>query len=156
MGIPVNGRWVWRDGALMPWQEATVSAFAHSMQRGSLVFDVLSFHATPRGAAVFRMPEHVARLLRSASLIGMAVPYPDHVIEAATRETVRESGLSEGLIRISGFFPEMEPDLVPLSAEGSVTIIAYAPRELVPPGAPPKGTRLHLGIERELQKPGRA
>jgi branched-chain amino acid aminotransferase len=154
----LQDRLVWMDGSLVAWRSARVSAFAHSMQRASLVFDVASFAPTPRGPAIFRLREHVARLGRSASIVGITVPYDADVIERATVETVRASGLEEGLIRLSAFFPDMEPDLVPRESRGSLTIVAYAPGELAPDGVKPKPKkeRLSIALERELHKPGRA
>jgi hypothetical protein len=44
-------RTIWLDGRLVPWSEVTVHVLSHSMARGSLVFDYMSVHATPRGPA---------------------------------------------------------------------------------------------------------
>lgn len=116
-------RKVWRDGAIV--DEALVSALAHAMQRGGLVFDVLSFHETPRGVAVFRLREHVARLLRSCALVGLSLRYTEDELIAATREAVTATGLREGLIRMSAFIATVEADLVPRDATASVVIAAY-------------------------------
>jgi branched-chain amino acid aminotransferase len=129
---------IWKDGALVAWTDATVSVLAHAMQRGSLVFDVLSFHATPKGPGVFRLREHVARFLRSAAIVGLEIPFEQGDLEAAARRTVAASGLAEGLVRIAGFFPNVEADLVPRDARGSVAIAAYGPSDVVPPGATAK------------------
>jgi branched-chain amino acid aminotransferase len=152
----LENRLVWMDGSLVPWESAKVSAFAQSLQRGSLVFDVASFAPTPRGPAIFRLREHIARLFRSAAIVGLRLSYDVDAVERATVETVRASGLEEGLIRLSGFYPEMEPDLVPARAEGSLTIVAYTSRELVADGAVarPKKERLSVVLERDLHKPG--
>ena len=56
--VPAGG---WLDGALVESNEARIPLMAHAAQRGSLVFDVGSFHPTPRGPALFRAREHVAR-----------------------------------------------------------------------------------------------
>lgn len=119
-------RLLWRDGELCPWESATISSLAHPMQRGALVFDVLSFHDTPMGVAVFRLREHVERFLRSLALIGLRSPYAAERLCHATCETVASTGLREGLIRISGFVPTIEADVVPCSPEVSVVIAAYA------------------------------
>ena len=55
----------------MAWQRATVHVLSHSLQRGSLIFDYMSVHATSRGPAVFRMGDHVERFVRSAELVGL-------------------------------------------------------------------------------------
>ena len=60
MSTRVN-RPIWIDGEFVPWSEATVHILSHSLQRGSLVFDYMSVHATARGSAIFRLREHVQR-----------------------------------------------------------------------------------------------
>ncbi|MGZ5968030.1 MAG: aminotransferase class IV [Polyangiales bacterium] len=124
------GRKVWRDGKIIPSEEALVSSLAHSMQRGSLVFDVLSFHDGARGVAIFRLREHVVRFLRSASIVGMEIGYSEEELCAATCTAVRETGLRDGLIRMSGYFGSIESDLVPMDARGTVVISAYARTDL--------------------------
>jgi branched-chain amino acid aminotransferase len=124
------GRKVWRDGSIITTEEAQVSALAHSMQRGSLVFDVLSFHEGKRGVAVFRLVEHVRRFLRSASIVGLEVPYSEEALCEATCAAVRETGLRDGLIRMSGYFASLESDLVPIDARATVVISAYARNDL--------------------------
>jgi branched-chain amino acid aminotransferase len=44
---------------------------SHSHQRGSLVFDYLGAHATPRGPAVFRLDDHVRRFFASIEMVGL-------------------------------------------------------------------------------------
>lgn len=117
---------VWLDGKIVPFEQATVSALSHSMQRGSLVFDAGTFHRTFSGTAVFRLREHVVRFQRSASIIGHALAFDTEAIEAGTRAIVRASGLAEGYLRWEAYFPSMEADLVPHDPRASVAIVAYA------------------------------
>ena len=123
-------RKVWRDGALIAWDAATISALAHPMQRGSLVFDVMSFHDTAAGVGVFRLREHVARFLRSCAIVGLSPRFAAEELIDACRATVADTGLREGLLRISGFFPTLEADLVPCESTASVLVAAYARDEL--------------------------
>ena len=128
----------------MPVEEATVSVHAHAMQRGSLVFDVGAFHATPRGTALFRLRDHVERFLRSASILGMsfsldgasARTFDRDALESAARDVVLASGLEEGLVRWSAFFPSMEADLLPRLSAASVTVFAYTPSDTLPATMP--------------------
>ncbi len=137
-------RQVWRDGKLIGWNEATVSALAHPMQRGSLVFDVMSFHDTPRGVAVFRLREHVRRFLRSCAIVGLAPAFDEEQLVAATRETVVATGLRDGLIRMSGFPPDLEADLVPRDPYASVVIAAYSRDDLPKNRKAPPILRIHV------------
>jgi len=143
-------RMVWRDGELVAWESATISTLAHPMQRGALVFDVLSFHDTPRGVAVFRLREHVARFLRSLALIGLASPFSAEALCAATCSTVASTGLRDGLIRISGFVPTIEADVVPRSSEVSVVIAAYARTDFPKKHAAP--ACLAIQVPRDVRK----
>ena len=63
-----------RDGEFVPWQDATVHVLAQSLQRGALAFDYLSVHAAKRGIAMFRVRDHVQRLLRTCRLGRLAAP----------------------------------------------------------------------------------
>ena len=56
---PKVDRRIWIDGRLVPWEQATVHLLSHSLQRGSLIFDYMSVHSTPRGPALFRLRDHV-------------------------------------------------------------------------------------------------
>lgn len=115
---------VWLDGTLGPATAATMPLMAHAAQRGSLVFDVGSFHGTPRGPALFRPREHVERFLRSAELVGLELAHgPDDLVEAA-RAVVAAAGSDVGLVRWSAFFAATEPDFVPRSSSARVVVAA--------------------------------
>lgn len=119
-------RRIWLDGELVPWDQATVHVLSHSLQRGSLIFDYMSVHATERGPAVFRLREHVERFLRSAELVGLAVPLGAAAIEAAIVATVRANPGATA-VKCSGFLASIEVDVVPLDDRVSVAIAAYDP-----------------------------
>ena len=120
-------RRIWLDGRLVPWAEATVHVLSHSLQRGSLIFDYMSVHATPRGEAVFRLPEHVQRLMRSALIVGLPLELTPAQIEAAVVETVRANPGSRA-VKVSAFIPSVEVDVVPQDPHVAVAIAAYDPK----------------------------
>ena len=98
------------------------------MQRGSLIFDYMSVHATPQGPAVFRMQEHVRRLLRSAELVGLPLERGAEEISAAILETVRANAGATA-VKVSAYLPSVEVDVVPLDDRVAVAIAAYDPGE---------------------------
>jgi branched-chain amino acid aminotransferase len=136
-------RALWVDGRWMRASEASVSPLAHSMQRGSSIFDVLSFHSTARGVAVFRLGEHVRRFLRSAAIVGLELQHDEATLAHAVCETVDRAALDEGLIRIVGYLPSLEADLVPLAPQATVAIYAYARSDLP---KRPSGSPLRLAV----------
>lgn len=119
-------RRIWIDGRMVPWEQATVHVLSHSHQRGSLIFDYMSVHETPRGPAVFRMADHVSRLLRSAELVGLPLPMGADAIGAAIVETVRANPGSSA-VKVSAYLPSIEVDVVPMDDRVSIAIAAYDP-----------------------------
>jgi branched-chain amino acid aminotransferase len=147
-------RSIWLNGDFVPWQDATLHVLSHAVQRGSLVFDYLSVHQTPRGAAIFRMPEHIDRFFHSCDLIGLVCPIlkpdlQDAVIETAARNPGARA------IKMSAFLPSIEVDVVPVDDRVSIAIAAYDPQQDVnarkptPPAPRPK--TLRLWIEKEVR-----
>ena len=99
-------RKVWRDGKIIPWEQATVHLMSHSVTRGSAIFEVLAVYRTPEGPAAFRLPEHCDRLMRSAELLGMELAQSKEEILRAVVETVKANQITEGFIKIVGFYGE--------------------------------------------------
>ncbi len=129
---------LWMNGAIVPFAAAQVSVMAHSLQRGSLVFDFGTFHRGSAGTLIFRLREHLERFLASAATIGLEVPWSLDALETATHEAIVASGLDAGYLRWSALFPSMEGDVVPASPRAAVAIAAYAPGDTTRPGTPPK------------------
>lgn len=114
------------DGEWIPWGEATTHILSHSHQRGSLIFDFLGLVKTDRGPAVFRLREHVARLLASAELVGLRLDMNEDALCSAIIETVRRNPGST-VVKISAYLPSIEIDVVPVDDHVSVAIAAYDP-----------------------------
>lgn len=113
---------MWLDGAMVASEEATLPLMAHATQRGSLVFDVGSFHATPRGPALFRAREHVARFLRSAKSVGLSIEHDEETLVEAAHAVVAASGAPHGLVRWSALSAAREPDLLPRTNAARVAV----------------------------------
>src|SRR3954469_7748862 len=95
---------LWLDGTLVDAPSATIPLMGHAPQRGSLVFDVGSFHRAGGGVALFRAREHIARFVRSARIVGLAVPFDEEALLRAAQEVVAACGRDEGLVRWSVLF----------------------------------------------------
>lgn len=91
--------WIWFDGKMVPWADAKTHVLSHTLHYGSGAFEGIRFYNTDRGPAVFRLKEHVDRLIYSANVIGIELPYSNEQIEQAILKTVRENGLTQGYIR---------------------------------------------------------
>jgi branched-chain amino acid aminotransferase len=91
------------DGKLVSWKEATVHVLTHSLHYGLGVFEGIRCYKGNAGTAVFRLQEHVERLLGSARIVQIKIPFSQKEIEQAILETVRVNRLEEGYIRPIAF-----------------------------------------------------
>ncbi|MDB4893491.1 MAG: branched-chain amino acid aminotransferase [Gemmatimonadetes bacterium] len=91
--------WIWRDGEFIAWQDANVHVLAHSMQFGSSAFEGIRCYDTPRGPAIFRLEDHLQRLLNSCKIYRMEVPYTVDELVAANCELVEKNGLNACYLR---------------------------------------------------------
>ena len=66
---------IWHNGTLIPWEKAQIHVLSHVVHYGSSVFEGIRCYAQPSAAAIFRLPEHMQRLLDSAKIYRMSLPY---------------------------------------------------------------------------------
>ncbi|HET9947518.1 MAG TPA: branched-chain amino acid transaminase [Longimicrobiales bacterium] len=91
--------WIWRDGEFVPWEDAKLHLLATAVQFGTSVFEGIRAYGTARGPAVFRLEEHVRRLLDSARIYRMLPEYSHQALCDACRATVSKNGLEDCYIR---------------------------------------------------------
>jgi branched-chain amino acid aminotransferase len=128
----IEERLVWLNGNVVPWNEAKVHLMCHSVARGSTIFEVISFHATPSGAAVFRLHEHVQRLFRSAALLDMELPCDQDAFCRAVADTVRRNGLKQGVIKVVGYYPQVALHIQPPRERLDIAVFAMDPDRDLP------------------------
>ena len=90
---------IWHNGKLIPWQQATLHVMSHVIHYGSSVFEGIRCYGQPHGSAVFRLPEHMQRLLDSARIYRMELPYTLEELCAAAVELVEANGVAPCYIR---------------------------------------------------------
>ncbi len=91
---------IWFDGKQVPWDEANVHVLTHTLHYGAGVFEgIRAYECVDGSSQVFRLEKHMVRLVNSAKILGIAVPYTvDELIEA-TVETLKRNKLSGAYIR---------------------------------------------------------
>ncbi|MCG3202942.1 MAG: Branched-chain-amino-acid aminotransferase [Gammaproteobacteria bacterium] len=99
MGMDDRDGVIWLDGKQVPWREAKTHVLTHTLHYGLGVFEGIRAYRTERGAAIFRLPEHVQRLFNSAHILRMEMPYDQAQITEACRAAVRENKLESAYIR---------------------------------------------------------
>jgi branched-chain amino acid aminotransferase len=95
MPIPATD-YIWFNGKLVPWAQATVHVLAHALHYGSSVFEGVRAYETPRGVAIFRLRDHTRRLFDSAKVYRIQIPFQPEQINAACRDTIAVNGLAKG------------------------------------------------------------
>ncbi|MGS0741007.1 branched-chain amino acid transaminase [Glaciimonas sp. GG7] len=90
---------IWKDGQLIDWRDANVHVLTHSLHYGMAVFEGVRAYKTDKGAAIFRLKEHTQRLLNSAKIFQMQVPYDLETLIDAQIQVVRENKLESCYMR---------------------------------------------------------
>jgi branched-chain amino acid aminotransferase len=100
MSAPIaEARWIWKDGTLVPWQDAQVHLLSTAVQFGSSVFEGIRCYPTPHGPAIFRLREHLRRLLDSATIYRMRPSWSLEALVEGSRLVIRENGLEACYLR---------------------------------------------------------
>ncbi len=116
---------IWMNGDFVPWEDARVHVLTHGLHYGTGVFDSMRCYDTQLGPAVFRNADHIERLLRSAELYYMPLPYSLQQLRAATLELVARNGLRSCYIRPIANRGYGQMGLNPLEAPVDVTIACW-------------------------------
>lgn len=116
---------IWMDGELVDWDQARIHVLSHALHYGSGVFEGIRAYETQRGAAVFRLTDHIRRLFRSAHIYMTEIPFsPDRLVDAV-KQTIRANGLRACYVRPLVFHGYGEMGLNPLPAPVNVIIAAW-------------------------------
>jgi len=117
---------IWYDGKLVAWRDATTHVLTHSLHYGLAVFEGLRAYKTADGTTcIFRLREHTARLLNSAHIYMMQIPYSAEQLMEAQQEVVRANKLDECYIRPIAFYGAEKMGVSPRGAAVHVAIAAW-------------------------------
>lgn len=97
--LAASGKKIWMDGKLVNFADAHVHILSHSLHYGVGLFEGIRAYPTSRGAAVFRLKEHVQRLIMSAKFYHMPIPYSAAEIEEAILQTQAANDIAPSYIR---------------------------------------------------------
>ena len=92
-------QWIWRDGEFIPWADAQVHVLSHSMQFGSSAFEGIRCYATPKGPAIFRLREHIERLVASVKMYRIELQYSTDELVEACRQLVVKNDIESCYLR---------------------------------------------------------
>lgn len=94
-----EAKWIWRDGEVVPWRDATVHILSLAVQFGSSLFEGVRCYGTPDGPAIFRWPEHLRRLYDSCRIYRIELGWEPDQLTRAAAELIERNGLGSCYIR---------------------------------------------------------
>jgi branched-chain amino acid aminotransferase len=147
-----SSKFIWVDGTMVPWEDATVHVLSHALHYGTGVFEGIRAYETADGTAIFRLPEHMARLHRSAKAYAIPLSHPvDELVEAA-RQIISANELESGYIRPLAFRELGAIGLNPGEATVKVIIAAWRWGTYLGDEGVAKGIRVHISSWRRIHQ----
>lgn len=117
---------VWMNGELVDWEDANVHILTHALHYGTGVFEGIRCYETARGPAIFRLRDHLERMIRSGKIFLTEIPYSvDELVEAA-RHLVRVNRLTSCYIRPIAYRGMGEMGVNPESSPVDVAIAVWS------------------------------
>ncbi|HWA72560.1 MAG TPA: branched-chain amino acid transaminase [Polyangiaceae bacterium] len=118
--------WIWYDGELTPWRNATTHVLTHSLHYGLSVIEGVRAYRTRSGeTSVFRLREHTRRFLDSAKAYRMSVPFSQAELENAQLQVLRANRLEQAYLRPIAFYGPEKLGVSPKGAKVHVAIAAW-------------------------------
>ena len=92
-----EAKYIWMDGDFVPWDEAKVHVLTHTLHYGNGAFEGTRAYQTEDGLAIFRLQDHTKRLMNSAKILKLDVPFTQEELEEAQIELLRKNEFKENV-----------------------------------------------------------
>jgi branched-chain amino acid aminotransferase len=125
MSMADRDGFIWQDGKLVPWREATTHVLTHSLHYGLSIFEGVRAYKTEIGTAIFRLQAHTDRLFNSAKIYMMDMPYSKEQLMEAQKEVVRANKLESCYLRPIAYYGSEKMGVSPIGAKVHVAIAAW-------------------------------
>jgi branched-chain amino acid aminotransferase len=116
---------IWMNGKLVPFKDAKIHVLTHALHYSTAIFEGIRCYNTPKGSAIFRLPEHVDRFFRSAKMYSMKMQFTKEQITDAIIRTVKASTLKECYIRPLAYYGYGTMGLTPTPNKVDVAIACW-------------------------------
>jgi branched-chain amino acid aminotransferase len=92
--------YIWLNGKFVPWKSAKTHVLDHGLHYGTGVFEGIRAYEVDNGnSAIFRLTDHVKRMIRSAKMIRLEIPFDEKEVSEIITNTIRKNELRECYIR---------------------------------------------------------
>lgn len=89
-----KAQYIWMNGGFKPWDEANTHVLSHTLHYGNGVIEGTKAYRTDKGLAIFRLEEHTKRLIESAKMVLIDIPYSVETLNAAQIELLQKNNFS--------------------------------------------------------------
>ncbi len=121
----VSTKNIWHNGQLIPWEKANIHVMSHVIHYGSSVFEGIRCYTQPGGAGIFRLAEHMQRLIHSAKIYRMPLAYSVEQLNEAVIDVVEANGVAPCYVRPIAFRGYGEIGVNPLRSPVDVYIANF-------------------------------
>jgi branched-chain amino acid aminotransferase len=123
---------IWHNGQLIPWDKAQIHVMSHVVHYGSSVFEGIRCYTQSTSAGVFRLQEHMQRLIDSAKIYRMPLPYTVEQLSTAVVDVIEANGVAPCYVRPIAFRGYGEVGVNPLKSPVEVYIANFPWGKYVP------------------------
>ena len=116
---------IWFDGKFVPWEDAKIHVLTHALHYGYAIFEGIRCNSTPDGPAIFRLEEHMDRLVSGTKIYRMQLPYSKEQLMGGCLELVKRNGLKDCYVRPIVFSSYGEMGVNPLKNKVMGAISAW-------------------------------
>lgn len=118
-------QWIWRNGEMVRWEDATIHVLSHVVHYGSSVFEGIRSYKTPDGAAIFRLQEHMRRFADSAKIYRMDLAFSQEQLAEACADVLRQNNMEECYLRPIALRGYGSPGVNPLTCPVEVYVMCW-------------------------------
>ena len=126
---------IWHNGQMIPWENATTHVMSHVIHYGSSVFEGIRCYTQGDRASIFRLPEHMRRMIDSAKIYRMPLPYTLEQLNQAVIDVVEANGVAPCYVRPFAFRGYGEIGVNPLKSPVEVYVANFPWGKYVPGNA---------------------
>ena len=125
MSMADRDGFIWYNGELVEWRNATTHVLTHTLHYGMGVFEGVRAYETANGPAIFRLQDHTDRLFRSAKILGMQLPFSKEQINQAHLDVVKANKLASCYFRPMAFYGSGKLGVAPKQDDVQVIVAAW-------------------------------
>ena len=117
-------KFIWMDGRFVKWKAAKVHIMTHAIHYGSAVFEGIHSYKTDKGAAIFRLDDHIKRLFHSANALGIRIKFTTQQLKNAIKKLVKLNRVSDAYIRPLAYYGYGNIGVFPKDVPTNIALIA--------------------------------